>query len=65
MKYESQTIIKPFKSNMVVFMNNTNIKELSKYLSKDRIKILNLDIDNNKIMSYDEALDYEYDEFYE
>lgn len=64
-KYESQTIIKPFKSNMVVFMNNNNISDLSNYLSKDRIKILNLDINNNKIMSYDEAITYDYDEIYE
>lgn len=60
-KYESQTIIKPFKSNMIVFMNNTNIIELSNYLSKDRIKILNLD-KSNDILSYEDALTYEYED---
>lgn len=63
-KYESQTVIKPFKSNMVVFMNNDNISELSKYLSKDRIKILNLD-KNNEIIDYNEALSDDFDEITE
>lgn len=60
-KYTSGTFIRKDKSNCIIFMNNGNIQELEKYLSVDRIKILNLDKELI-IFDYNEYLEkYNYD----
>lgn len=53
-KYESQVVHKPFKTNTIIFTNDNNYKILSNKLSKDRIKILDLDKEEIKIVNFDE-----------
>lgn len=56
-KYESQVVHKPFKTNTIIFTNDNNYKILCNKLSKDRIKILNLDEDKPTIKSITEYLE--------
>lgn len=53
-KYNSMTLFREKKSNVIIFTNDNRTRKLKDYLSVDRIKILNLDDENQTIKTYEE-----------
>lgn len=56
-KYNSMTLFREKKSNIIVFTNDYRIKQLKDYLSIDRIKILNLGDEQPIIKTYSEIFE--------